>query len=103
MGERPTQSRQWSRLIPLAGALALLTTTVLAQAPMPKMSLQGDQKRQLTPEERERQKQLDNDYKSATSKIPDQKANDPWAAIRPTPNAPSSKAPTIAGPKKKQQ
>jgi len=40
-------------------------------------------------------KQIDNDYKAATSKIPDQKANDPWAAIRPTPTAPA--------PKKKQQ
>jgi hypothetical protein len=40
-------------------------------------------------------KQIDNDYKAATSKIPDQKANDPWGAIRPTPPAPA--------PKKKQQ
>ena len=36
-------------------------------------------------------KQIDNDYKAATSKIPDQKANDPWAAIRPTPTAPAKK------------
>ena len=42
-----------------------------------------------------RSKQIDNDYKAATSKIPEQKANDPWAAIRPTPTAPA--------PKKKQQ
>ena len=42
-----------------------------------------------------RSKQIDNDYKAATSKIPEQKANDPWAAIRPTP--------TVAGAKKKQQ
>jgi hypothetical protein len=40
-------------------------------------------------------KQIDNDYKAATSKLPDQKANDPWTAIRPTPTAPA--------PKKKQQ
>jgi hypothetical protein len=103
MGERPTPSRQCSRLIPLAGALALLTTTVLAQAPMPKMSLQGDQKRQLTPEEKERRRQLDNDYKAAISKIPDQGANDPWAAVRPTPSTPGPKTPTVAGPKKKLQ
>ena len=102
MRKRPTQSR-WSRLIPLAGALALLTTSAFAQMPMPSMSLQGDKKRPLTPEEQERQKQLDNDYKAATSKIPDQKANDPWAAIRPTPSTPSPKTPTVAGPKKKQQ
>jgi hypothetical protein len=36
-------------------------------------------------------KQIDNDYKAATSKIPDQKANDPWAEIRPTPTAPAKK------------
>jgi hypothetical protein len=65
------------------------------------MSLQGEKKRALTPEEQERQKQLDNDYKAATGKIPDQKANDPWAAIRPTPSTPSPKTPT--GSKKKQQ
>jgi hypothetical protein len=70
---------------------------------MPKMSLQGDQKRQLTPEENERRKQLDNDYKAAISKIPDQGANDPWAAVRPTPSTPSPKTPTVVGSKKKQQ
>jgi hypothetical protein len=67
------------------------------------MSLQGDKKRQLTPEEQERRKQIDNDYKAATSKIPDQKANDPWAAIRPTPSTPGPKTPTVPAPKKKQQ
>ena len=40
-------------------------------------------------------KQIDNDYKAATSKIPDQKPNDPWASVRPTP--------TVPAPKKKQQ
>jgi hypothetical protein len=45
--------------------------------PMPSMSLQGDKKRPLTPEEQERRKQLDNDYKAATSKIPDQKGERP--------------------------
>jgi len=102
MRKRLMQSR-WSRLIPLAGALALLTTSAFAQMPMPSMSLQGDKKRPLTPEEQERRKQLDNDYKAATSKIPDQKANDPWAAIRPTPSTPGPKTSTVPAPKKKQQ
>jgi hypothetical protein len=53
----------------------------------------------LTPEE----KQIDNDYKAATSKIPDQKPNDPWGAIRPAPSTPSPKTPTGAGAKKTQQ
>jgi hypothetical protein len=94
MRKRLTQSR-WSKLIPLAAALALLTTSASAQMPMPSFSLQGDKKRPLTPEEQERQKQLDNDYKAATNKIPERKANDPWADIRPTP--------TVPAPKKKQK
>ena len=94
MRKRLTQCR-WSKLIPLAGALALLTTSASAQMPMPSFSLQGDKKRPLTPEEQERQKQLDNDYKAATKKIPEQKANDPWADVRPTP--------TVPAPKKKQK
>jgi hypothetical protein len=88
-----------SALIPLAGALAMLTTSAFAQMP-PINLLQGEQKRPLTPEERERQKQLDNDYKAAISKVPEQKANDPWADVRPTQSTPSAKTP--AGPKKKQ-
>jgi len=58
---------------------------------MPSISLQGDKKRPLTPEEQERQKQLDNDYKAATGKIPNQKATDPWADVRPTPAVPAPK------------
>jgi hypothetical protein len=92
---------QWSRLIPLTGALVLLATSALAQMPTPSMSLQGEKKRALTPEEQERQKQIDNDYKAAASKIPEQKANDPWADVRPAPSTPSAKTP--AGPKKKRQ
>ena len=90
MRKRLTQSR-WSKLIPLAGALALLTTSASAQMPMPSFSLQGDKKRPLTPEEQERQKQLDNDYKAATKKIPEQKAYDPWADVRPTLTVPAPK------------
>jgi hypothetical protein len=64
--------------------------------PTPRINLlQGDQKRPLTPGERERQKKLDDDYKAATKKIPNQKAADPWAIVRPTPTAPA--------PQKKQQ
>jgi hypothetical protein len=86
---------KWSRIIPLAGALALMTANASAQMPMPGVHLGGEQKRPLTPEEKERQKQLDDDYKPATNKTPNQKANDPWAFVRP--------APTVPAPKKKQQ
>jgi hypothetical protein len=95
MRKRLTQSR-WSRLIPLAGALALMTTHASAQG-SPTRPRGGQHI--LTPEE----KQIDNDYKAANSKIPDQKPNDPWSAIRPAPSTPSSKTPTGAGAKKTQQ
>jgi hypothetical protein len=76
----------------LAAALALPAASVFAQSPLaPKISLQGDQKRPLTPEEQERQKRLDAEYKAATSKIPDQKRADPWADVRPAPSASASK------------
>ena len=94
----------WSKLLLVAAALALLTGSASAQNPlMPGVSLGGERKRQLTPEEQERQKQLDNDYKAATGKIPDQKATDPCADVRPTPGTPSPKTPTVVGAKKKQQ
>jgi hypothetical protein len=74
----------------LAGAMAIgaiMTGTAAAQLPMPGLSL-GKDKPPPTPEEIERQKQIDNAYKSATSKIPNQTgaaANDPWGGVRPAP------------------
>jgi hypothetical protein len=78
----------------LSAALALPAASAFAQDvnPLsPKISLQGEQKRRLTPEEQERQKRLDADYKAATSKIPDQKRADPWADVRPAPSASAAK------------
>jgi hypothetical protein len=77
----------WSKLLLLAAALALMTGSASAQNNplMPGISLGKEQKRQLTPEEQEREKQIDNDYKAATNKIPDQQAADPWTGVRPTP------------------
>jgi hypothetical protein len=92
IGKKLMQSR-WGRLIPLAGALALMTANASAQG-MPPINLLGaEQKRPLTPEEQEQQKKLDDDYRAATNKIPNQKqtANDPWAEVRPTPTAPALK------------
>jgi hypothetical protein len=37
----------------------------------------------LTPLEQQRQKQIDNDFKSATKNIPNQKPKDPWGDVRP--------------------
>ena len=82
----------WSKFLLLAVALALLTGTASAQNPlMPGISLGKEQKRKLTPEEQEQQKQIDQDYKAATKKVPEQKANDPWASVRPTPTVPAKK------------
>jgi hypothetical protein len=87
------------KLVVLSVTLPLLSGIAFAQDGnpfMPKMSLGEKEKKQLTPEEQERQRQLDKDYKAATNKIPDQKAaTDPWASVRPSPTAPA--------PKKKQQ
>jgi hypothetical protein len=100
MGTLFGQKKKHSRLRSLscgllaAAALVLPATSAPAQV-TPKLSLQGDQKRPLTSEEIERQKRLDAEYKAATSKIPDQKAADPWANVRP--------APADAAARKKQQ
>jgi hypothetical protein len=82
-------TRNIRTLLLLAGALVLLTERASAQM-MPGMNqpIQKEQKR-LTPEEQERQKQLDQDYKAATNKIPDQGPADPWADVRPSPTAKS--------------
>jgi hypothetical protein len=78
----------------LAIAFALPGVSALAQSNpiMPKISIGGEQKRALTPEEQERQKQIDADYKAATSKIPAQKTPDPWADVRQAPAGSGSKA-----------
>lgn len=82
----------------LVAAFALPGTSALAQDSgggnpfMPKMSIGGEQKRKLTPEEQERQNQIDADYKAATSKIPAQKKTDPWADVRQAPAASGPKA-----------
>jgi hypothetical protein len=91
----------------LAVAFAVPATSVLAQdggLPLPKFSLGGEPKRKLTPEEEEQQKKIDADYKAATRKIPDQKANDPWADVRQAPASAGQKAspPNASAQKKKQ-
>jgi len=71
----------------MAGAIVVLMTgAAAAQLPMG-MSLQHEKPR-LTPEEIARQKAIDDAYKAATKKIPDQQSNDPWSDVRPAPNPP---------------
>jgi hypothetical protein len=76
------------KLLPAALAMAALTQSAAAQF-TPKLSLQGEDKPKLTPDEEEKQRKLDDDYKATVnSKIPDKKVvDDPWAAVRPSPSA----------------
>ena len=71
------------KLIHALAITAFLTGTAYAQFPMPGLSLQGDTKPKLTPEEQARQDALDNAYNAANKKIPDKKqAADPWGDVR---------------------
>ena len=45
-----------------------------------------------TQDQIEKQQKLDDAYKAATNKIPDQKAADPWAVVRPSGSAPAPAA-----------
>jgi hypothetical protein len=101
--ERDAGPQRWLRTLlglVLTAAFALPATSALAQdsgggvSPLtPKLSIGGgEQKRKLTPEEEERQKRIDADYKAATSKIPAQKAPDPWADVRQAPAGSGQKA-----------
>jgi hypothetical protein len=82
-------------LLSLSVALALVTGSASAQM-SPQMSFPTQkQEKQLTPEQQKYQQELDENYKAASKKIPDQQSVDPWAAIRP--------APTVSPSKKKQQ
>ena len=87
---------KWLRMLlglELAVTFALPGANALAQRSpiMPKFSIGGD-KRVLTPEEEEREKQIDADYKAANRKIPAQKAVDPWADVRQAPAGSGQKA-----------
>jgi len=78
------------RLVCAAAVTAALSGAAFAQFPTPSINL--EQEKHRTPQEIERDKAIDRAYKSATQKIPDQRAaNDPWADIRPTPPAPPQK------------
>jgi hypothetical protein len=76
-------TQEWSKLLLLSVTLPLLSGSAFAQIGgpssssgsnplMPGLSLGEKEKKQLTPEEEEKQKQLDADYKAATKKIPSQ-------------------------------
>ena len=84
-----------------AGALVVLTAaSASAQGVSMDNGMMGfspfkqTEKPRPTQEEVEKQQRLDDAYKAATNKIPDQKSNDPWGVVRPTSPAPSAKKKT---------
>jgi hypothetical protein len=86
------------RTLAFAGAvLVLLTAAASAQGVsmgsngMSFSPFKEPDKAPMTQDEVDRQKRLDDAYKSATNKIPDQHANDPWAVVRPSSPAPAAK------------
>lgn len=76
------------RRLLLAGAMAaLLTAPAAAQLPAPSFPLNGGPK-QLTPQERAKQKAIDDAYQAALPKIREKKGPaDPWAGVRPEPGS----------------
>ena len=80
------------RLI-LAGVMvALLAAPAAAQLPAPSFPLNSGPK-QLTPEERAKQKAIDDAYQAALPKIKEKKGPaDPWAGVRPETGSPSKRS-----------
>ncbi len=76
------------RRLLLAGlAVAVLTAPVAAQMPAPSFPLNKGPKT-MTPEERARQKAIDDAYQAALPKIKEKKGpSDPWAGVRPDPSS----------------
>src|SRR5262245_32548835 len=78
-------------VIPLAGALVLITAKAFAQQPPTISQLHDNPKRKHTRQEREYQQHLDDTYKATINEIPEQRANEPWTAIRARPTVPAQK------------
>ena len=76
--------------VTLVVLLTALTGVAFAQMPMPSLHIGADNKPPPTPEEIEKQKALDDAYKSATKKVPDKRVDDPWATVRPAPTSPTA-------------
>jgi hypothetical protein len=90
------------RILGCAGAMLVLTAAgVSAQgmsvSPDGQMSFspfKQQDKRPATQDEIDKQRALDNAYKAATNKIPEQKTTDPWGNVRTSAPAPAAKKKT---------
>jgi hypothetical protein len=80
-----------NRCLAAAAAIVIsLSADAFAQLSMPGLDITGDRP-QLTKEEQEKRKAVDDAYKSTINKLPDKKKPaDPWGDIR-SPTANSSK------------
>lgn len=76
------------RKLLFAGVLvAVVVGPAAAQLPAPSFPLQKGPK-QMTPEERAKQKAIDDAYQAALPKIKERKGpTDPWAGVRPEPGS----------------
>jgi hypothetical protein len=92
-----------SYTVGLAAAAAMLVIHS-ASAQTPGMAIPLNQDEAKSPEQIEKQKQIDADYKATLKKIPDAKANDPWGNMRSadtgTPAKPTQLKPKSSTPKK---
>lgn len=87
------------RILACAGAMLVLTAAGasaqgIGVSPDGQLSfspLKQQDKRPPTQDEVDRQRALDNAYKNATNKIPDQKSTDPWGNVRTNAPAPAAK------------
>jgi hypothetical protein len=96
-------SRNTIRKLICATAFSVaLTGTAAAQFPAPSINL--EQEKQRTPDQIEKDRQVDKAYQSATKKIPDQSlSTDPWSGVRPAPpTAPTKKKQQVSQDKKQQ-
>jgi hypothetical protein len=82
-----------------AVAAVLLVRPASAQGAM---SIPLNSENAKAPEEIEKQKQIESDYKATIRKMPDAKANDPWGTMRSadTQSKPAQPKPKTAAPKK---
>ena len=90
------------RILVSAGAMLVLTAAgasaqgvgVSPDGQLSFSPFKQQDKRPLTQDEVDKQRALDNAYKNATNKIPDQKSNDPWGSVRTNAPAPAAKKKT---------
>ncbi len=70
-------------LLAASAMVALFAQIASAQFGIPGIDLTPDGSRHLTPEEKEKFKEIDQQYTSTMKKVPDKKQpQDPWAGVR---------------------